>query len=163
LTSGLTRDIIELGRGGAPYPGGYEPTLSMEEIGMTTSMKELGYWIRKEFATDLGGHCVPTWTVVDADRYREHQIAKYGIDSWVGEDDYSDAESHNEHLLDGATHVVRVITGTPWELCDGVDFYVDLSSEYPILVSEIDSPDYQGGKYDECVAWVTELAEPIDA
>lgn len=130
---------------------------------MGIDMKELGYWVRKEFATNLGGHCVPTWTVVEPDTYEKYQIEKYGIDSWVGDDDWSDFEQHSDNIVEGATHIVRVITGTPWELCDGVDFYVDLSGDTPALVSELDTPAYQGASYDECVAWLSELADPIDA
>lgn len=130
---------------------------------MGTTNKELGYYIRKAFATEWGGHCVPTWTVVDVTRYKEYHIAKYGEDAWYHNDGWCEDRKYNEEIADGATHVVRAITGTPWELCDGVDLYFDLSGDLPICVSEIDSPAYQGAPYEECVEWLGELAEPIDA
>lgn len=124
--------------------------------------KSVGYWVRYMFAKEWGSHCVPEWTVVPVSEYRERMVDKYGWDTWADED-WNDEEAHIEHVSNGATHVVRVLLGEHCGMCDGVDLYIRPVPGDVELVSEIDSPDWQGGDWEPSLAWLRELAEPIDA
>jgi len=44
-------------------------------------LKELGYWLRKEFNTQWGGWAVYEWTITDIDDFAAKQVAKHG--DWV--------------------------------------------------------------------------------
>jgi hypothetical protein len=121
--------------------------------------KEIGYWLRKEFATEWGGHCVSEWTMTDIADYTAKKVAKYG--EWVL--DPSEESSLLRYTEEGATHVIRCLNGSWSDLVDGVDLYIQIDGSEFHLVSEIDSPDYQGGEYKDAQVWLRIIGEPIDA
>jgi hypothetical protein len=124
---------------------------------MELDMKEIGYWLRYNFATEWGGHCVPEWTIVTIEEYIDKQVAVYGEHM---------RESINEDRKDEeyskVTHIARCLTGAPIELVDGTDVWLDLSGDTIELCRDLDV-DYQGGEYEEAQKWLRNLAEPIDA
>lgn len=121
--------------------------------------KEVGYWLRKNMATEWGGHGVPLWTMTDVMDYTQKMESKYGAESLEeGEDSYIALQ-----LADGATHVVRCVIGCPGDLVDGVDIFIKLDGDIVEQVSEVDSPDLQGADYQEAQSWVLDIGLPIDA
>mgnify|MGYP003408157822 FL=1 len=120
--------------------------------------RELGYWIRKEMATEWGGHAVPEWTLVPLDRFIEVSTAKYDFDI-LGDEDFG----IQRYVDEGATHVLRCIIGSPIDLVDGSDLYLKIEGDGFELINEVDAPDYNGGDYEGAQKWIRELAEPIDA
>jgi hypothetical protein len=124
--------------------------------------KEVGYWVRYMFAKEWGSHCVAEWTMVPAKEYRSKQIAKYGYEIWADED-WNEEMRYENQVAQGATHVIRVLLGQHCGLCDGVDLYLALTDEGVTCITEIDTPDWQGGDWKDSLEWLSELAEPIDA
>jgi hypothetical protein len=145
LTSGLTRDIIELGRGGAPYPGGYEPTLSMEEIGMDMNM------VREYFYQEVreagNGEWYPRWWgVVTWDTYVAAVQSRYNFTPEYDDDDmYEDDIPLPTHMI--------ICADIPVDEEDGslVTHYDNVHGQiYPIVVSDGVVRAWAGHTIDEC-------------
>jgi len=68
-----------------------------------------------------------------------------------------------DYKNEGATHVIRCVTGGGFgPYADGNDLYIKLNGSEFELVSEIDTPDFMDGDYDEAKAWMRYIGEPVD-